>query len=240
MSARADSALPGDLAMNAAATRKKPVAHSPRPLLITGFEPFGGDAINPSWEVAQALHGEWVGGVPLVACRLPTTFEMAPQVLAQALRRHRPLAVIALGLAAGRCAVSVERVAINLIDARIADNGGAQPLDVPVLAKAPAAYFASLPLKAIVAGLRAQQLPAEVSHSAGTYVCNQVFYRLMHALRRRPGVRAGFIHLPSLPGPGVDSMAALALARQVAAIRLAAQITLCQRGDLAVSEGTVA
>ena len=180
-------------------------------LLLTGFDAFGGEAINPSWQVAQALHGQVIGGVRVAAVQLPCEFGRARASLARALADLRPVLVLALGQASGRCDFSLERVALNVDDARIADNAGAQPVDEPVVAGAPAAYFGTLPIKAMVAALRRAGLPASVSQSAGTFVCNHVFYGLMHALRQRPGVRGGFMHLPLLPEqaahhPGLPSL----------------------------------
>lgn len=189
-------------------------------VLVTGFEPFGGEAVNPSWQVAQALQGQVIHGWPVVAVQLPCVFARAPQVLAQALAAHQPAWVLALGLAGSRSAVSIERVAVNLIDARIADNAGDQPLDQPVLAGGPAAHFSSLPVKALWQALLRAGVPAEVSMTAGAFVCNQVFYLLMQALAQRPGVQGGFIHLPPLPEQAAQHPHSrpLALAQQVAAL----------------------
>jgi pyroglutamyl-peptidase len=168
-------------------------------VLLTGFEPFGGESTNPSWQAVAQLHGRRIGGHRVIAVQLPTAFEGAGRMLRAALRAHAPRAVIAVGQAGGRAEISLERVAINLIDARIPDNTGAQPIDEPVIAGAPDAYFATLPLKAALQALRGEGIPAAISYSAGTYVCNQVFYALMHALRNRPQVPAGFVHVPYLP-----------------------------------------
>ena len=168
-------------------------------LLVTGFEPFGGDDINPSGELARGLHGRRIGAAQVVGVVLPCVFNTALPALMAALQQYQPRWVLALGLAGSRSAVSVERVAINLVDARIPDNAGAQPVDQPVLASAPAAYFTGLPAKAIVADLVSAGHRAELSYSAGSFVCNQVFYALMRALAQRPGVVGGFIHLPPLP-----------------------------------------
>lgn len=201
-------------------------------VLLTGFEPFGGDPINPSWEVARALDGQRIGAAAIEAVRLPTAFAQAPATLQAAIARTRPALVIALGLAGNRSAISVERVAINLIDARIADNTGAQPIDQPVIAGAPPAHFSSLPVKAIVARLRAEAVPAELSFSAGSFVCNQVFYALMQAAAGHAGLRGGFIHVPPL--------AVLPLAEQVRGIRLAIDTALHTQVDLALPLGTLA
>lgn len=180
-------------------------------LLVTGFEPFGGESFNPSAAAALALDGLSLGGARVVGRVLPCVFGSALQALDQALDAHSPQLVLAVGLASGRSELSVERVAINLDDARMPDNAGVQPVDRPVVPGGPAAYFSTLPIKAIVAALRSQGLPAGVSQTAGTFVCNHVFYGLMHRLASRPGVRGGFIHVPLSPRqaahhPGQPSM----------------------------------
>ncbi|MCJ0762211.1 pyroglutamyl-peptidase I [Variovorax terrae] len=183
--------------------------HQPR-VLLTGFDPFGGEALNPSWLAVQALQGRQVGGHRLVAVQLPTVFGASLRVLRAALRQHRPALVICVGQAGGRAALSLERVAINVDDARIPDNAAAQPVDTPVVANGPAAYFSTLPIKAMRLALQRDGLNAEVSQTAGTFVCNHVFYGLMHELATRRGLRhtrGGFIHVPWLPEQGSPSMA---------------------------------
>ena len=198
-------------------------------LLVTGFEPFGDAARNPSGEAARALHGAVVDGHRVHGVELPCVFAQAPARLGAALERTRPSLVLCLGLAASRSGFSPERVAINLVDARIPDNAGAQPIDQPVHAGAPAAHFATLPVKAMAAALQAAGWPAAVSHSAGTYVCNQVFYALMRALATRPGVRGGFMHV------GAD-LSAEAVAQGT---RVALQAALARADDLGVSAGRI-
>lgn len=166
-------------------------------ILLTGFEPFGGDTANPSWAAARtAARLLQAQGLDVQAVELPCVFGDSVKVLVEALERFRPELVLCAGQAGGRARISLERVAINCDDARIPDNAGNQPVDQPVVQGGPAAYFTSLPVKAALAALTAEQIPAEVSQSAGTYVCNHVFYALMHALRRRPGTRGGFVHIP--------------------------------------------
>jgi pyroglutamyl-peptidase len=210
-------------------------------LLLTGFEPFDGEAVNPSWEVARALHGQRIGGARVVAVQLPCQFATAPAALAAALAEHRPRWVLALGLAGSRSAISVERVAVNLIDARIPDNAGAQPIDTPVVDGGPAAHFTRLPAKAIVARLQVAGLAAELSHTAGSFVCNQVFYALMQALTRTPGVVGGFIHLPPLPEQATRHPLArpMALGEQVRALRLAAEQVVAGAAELRVAGGRI-
>lgn len=167
-------------------------------ILVTGFEPFGGEKINPSWEVARRLDGLSIHSAQLVAVQLPCVFKASLQVLESALRQYRPDVVLALGQADGRSDIAVERVAINVCDARLSDNQGDQPVDVPVIEDAPAAYFSTLPIKAMVQAMKANGFPASVSQTAGTFVCNQVFFGLQHALAGQ-GVHSGFVHVPLLP-----------------------------------------
>jgi pyroglutamyl-peptidase len=212
-------------------------------ILLTGFEPFDGEPINPSWEVARALDGAPMAGRRVAARQLPCRFGAARDAIIAWVDELQPSCVLALGQAGGRADFSIERVAINLDDARIADNAGARPIDVPVVPGGPDAYFSTLPIKAMVAGLRAAGLPASVSHSAGTFVCNHVFYAVMHGLRGRGDVRAGFMHLPLLPDqaarhPGQPCMP---LALMVEGVRVALRIAVTDRGEASwQSEGTVA
>lgn len=180
-------------------------------VLLTGFAPFGGETSNPSWDAVQRLAGKSVRGHRIVTRCLPCTFGASLRELRAAIRETRPALVLCVGQAGGRSQLSLERIAINIDDARIPDNAGARPIDEPVVADGPAAYFSDLPIKAMLAALRAAGLPAEVSQTAGTYVCNHVFYGLMHALRRSPGVRGGFVHIPYSPAqaaqhPGAPSL----------------------------------
>ncbi|KPF48412.1 pyrrolidone-carboxylate peptidase [beta proteobacterium AAP121] len=214
-------------------------------VLLTGFEPFGGEALNPSAQIAQALHGQVLKAdgqqARVVAVVLPCVFGAALQALEAALRQHQPLLVLALGQAGGRCELTPERVAINVDDARIADNAGAQPVDQPVVPGGPAAYFSTLPIKAMVAALRAAGVPAAVSQTAGTFVCNHVFYGLMHTLQQHPGVRGGFMHVPLLPEQAARSSGqpSLPLALQTEGVRLALLAALTHTQDLRVAGGTV-
>ncbi|MGM9480406.1 pyroglutamyl-peptidase I [Roseateles sp. NT4] len=204
-------------------------------ILLTGFEPFGGEAINPSWEIARALQGQVIAGATVQTRCLPTSFGGAPAALAQALAQVRPALVICLGQASGRTEISIERVAVNLIDARIADNAGERPQDVPVRADAPAAYFSTLPIKAMRNGLRAAGHPAGLSLSAGAFVCNQVFFELQHQLAGQ-AVKSGFIHIPALPEQAARSLptvASMSLAAQVDAIKLAIAIAWTGEEELA-------
>lgn len=215
--------------------------HDAPSLLLTGFEPFDGERVNPSWAVAQALHGKRVGAARVVAVQLPCVFATAPAALQAALAVHRPQWVLALGLAGSRSAISIERVAVNLVDARIPDNAGAQPVDEPVVVGGPAAYFTGLPAKALAARLQQAGLAAELSHSAGSFVCNQVFYGLMHTLAAQPGVVGGFVHLPPLPEQAARHPAArpMALADQVRALRLIGEAVVAGAAELHPAAGRI-
>lgn len=209
-----------------------------RTVLLTGFDPFGGDTINPSWEAVSRLHDEAIADRRIVAAQLPTTFDGAPKALRVALRKHAPELVLCVGQAGGRAALSLERVAININDARIPDNAGAQPIDTPVVRRGPAAYFTTLPIKAMHADLRAAGIPTEISQTAGTFVCNQVFYALMHTLAGTR-VRGGFVHIPFLPEqveamPGTPS---LDLDTVVAGLRVCIDTALRTRRDRRIAAG---
>ncbi len=206
-------------------------------VLLTAFEPFDHDLINPSWEAVRLLDGvQLQAGVTIIARQLPCAFATAGDCLNQLLAEHHPQLVIATGLGPGRSDISIERVAINLNDARIPDNLGAQPIDTPVIVGGPAAYFSTLPVKAMVKAVREAGIAASVSHTAGTFVCNQVFYSLQHALAGS-GVRSGFIHVPGLPGQGAEP--SMALATTVEGLRVAVLAAWATPRDIAESGGQV-
>ena len=208
-------------------------------VLITGFEPFGGESVNPSWEVVSGLDNAIIGGCCVVARQLPCVFGESLAVLNGAIDALSPSLVLAVGQAGGRTDITVERVAINVDDARIADNQGQQPVDVPVVADGPAAWFSTLPIKAMVMAMRNAGIPASVSQTAGTFVCNHVMYGLLHKLRDAPAVKGGFIHIPYLPQqaaqhPGAPSMAAETVRR---ALEVAIATALQVESDIAVTGG---
>ncbi len=211
-------------------------------ILLTGFEPFGGEAINPSWEIARALDGWPCDDHVVRGMRLPCAFGDAPRALDEALAVHRPALVIGLGQAGGRAEISIERVAINVDDARIPDNLGREPIDTAVVAGGPPAYFSTLPIKVIARDLRAAGIAAAVSNTAGTFVCNHVFYALMHRLATEPAlaaVRGGFVHVPCTPEQvvGRRGVPAMALSVQVEGIRQAVRSALRTRRDVHETAG---
>lgn len=224
--------------VNASAAAK--VTGTSRFVLLTGFDPFGDDTMNPSWEAVRKLRGERIRGHTIVVARTPTRFDACADVLERAIRKHRPRLVLCVGQAAGRAAISLERVAINVKDARIADNAGAQPIDEPVIEGAPMAYASAMPIKAMVAALRAHGIPAEVSNSAGTYVCNALAFSLAHLIAIRwTTLRGGFVHIPFVPAqvtakPGMPSMP-LDTVRE--ALRVCVRTALARHDDVRISEG---
>lgn len=210
-----------------------------RCVLVTGFDPFGGQTVNPSWQAVQALHGSSVHGHRIVGVQLPTVFGRSVQVLRDFLRQHRPTLVLCTGQAGGRAAISLERVAINVDDARIPDNAGARPVDAPVVRGGPAAYFTGLPIKAMLQALLDEGINAEVSQTAGTFVCNHVFYGLMHELATEPqwrDTRGGLIHVPWLPEQGQPSMR---LAEVEQGLRVCIAAALAHQHDIRKEAGAL-
>lgn len=183
-------------------SRKPEKARLPQTLLLTGFEPFGDDpgalSLNPSAAIANTLHGQQFGHWRVAGHVLPCEYGRSARVLKTLIREYEPQAVVCLGQAGGRSAISIERVAINWDEADLPDNAGILRSGQPILKTAPAAYFSTLPIHAIQAALFKQSIPAELSSSAGQFVCNHVFFSLMHAISKA-GIPAGFIHVPYLP-----------------------------------------
>lgn len=168
-------------------------------VLVTGFEPFGGDGVNASWEAVRLLPAH-IGNIDIVVERVPVAFGKSGRIVADLVGRERPDAVLCVGVAAGRAQVTPEYVAINHRHARIADNDGAQPLDEPVVAGAPDAYFATAPVYVMVEACCNEGIPAAVSYTAGTYCCNDLFYSVRHlAQQKYPSMLVDFIHVPQCP-----------------------------------------
>ena len=183
-------------------------------ILVTGFEAFGGDAVNPTAELARGVDGMEVERWLVVGRVLPVVFGEAEAGMIALVEEWRPRVVAALGVAVGREAITPERVAINLTDARITDNCGNQPLNTPVVEGGPVGYWSTLPVDDLVAAVRAEGIAARGSLSAGSFVCNAVFYALRHHLRRRRGLRAGFVHVPGLPEQAGEGRPAMDMATQ--------------------------
>lgn len=215
-------------------------------VLLTGFEPFEQQEVNASWAAVREVAAGWdddAEGAALVTALLPVSFARAPGVLDALLAEVRPDLVVCVGEAGGRSAVGVERVAVNVQDARIPDEDGAQPVDVPVVPGGPDAYFSTLPVKACLAAVLAAGVPGEVSNTAGTYVCNTVAYALGNGLAGGAaalGARGGFVHVPRLPAQVPPGAASLGAAEAAAGLTAVLRAALRTTRDLPLAAGTLA
>lgn len=210
-------------------------------VLLTGFEPFGEDSLNPSQALLNAKERLHVTGVEVIGCVLPVVRYQAAEVAINAIKTHQPDLVLMFGQASGRAAITPERVAINLDDYRIADNAGHQPIDEAIIADGPAAYFTTLPVKAMVEDLQQAGIAAEVSYSAGTFVCNHLFYAVQHYLSQHD-IPSGFIHVPPLPEqvPATNpSLPSLGLEPLIAAVRVMIQTCYHSKQDRQIIGGSV-
>jgi pyroglutamyl-peptidase len=209
--------------------------------LVTGFDAFGGEAVNPS-SLAVGKLKKRVGDIVVHTAQLPTSYARSAKVLLAAIEKTRPDIVLCVGQAGGRSELSLERVAINVQDARIRDNDGKQPIDKPVVKNGPAAHFATLPIKACVAEMRKAGLPAAVSNTAGTFVCNHIFYALMDIAAGHPiPMRGGFLHIPYVPEQAarLGGAPSMALDDIVRGIEIILTVSAARTGDLHTAEGRI-
>ena len=212
-------------------------------ILVTGFDPFGGEPTNPSWEAVRRLPDE-VEGATVIKIEIPTVFGRSADVVRAAILEHDPDVILSVGQAGGRYSVNPERVAINVDDGRIPDNDGHQPIDEPIREDGEPAYFSSLPVKAMATAMREAGVPAGVSNTAGTYVCNHVMYSVLYLIDREfPGKRGGFVHVPYLPQQVIDkpNEPALGLDEVITALTagLAAIVEFDGKPDLKVVGGAI-
>ena len=210
-------------------------------LLLTAFDPFGGEKINPAQEAVR-LVGEQIGPVQVIKCDVPTVFDESIRVVTKAIESCRPDAVLCVGQAGGRASLTPERVAINIDDARIPDNAGNRPVDRVIRPDGAAAYFSTLPVKAMVAAIREIGLPADLSNTAGTFVCNHLMYGVLYTVEKMyPGIRGGFMHVPYIPAQIKDreGTASMPLADIVKGLEAAIRAIGENEVDLAVSEGKI-
>lgn len=199
-------------------------------ILVSGFEPFGGDTINASWEAVRALPDQINGACVTTVC-LPVEYVRSWQLLRQAIEKLRPDAVVSVGQAGGRGAITPEKIAVNLMSGRIADNAGVLHCGEKISEDGDDGYFATLQTEAIVDAIRSEKIPAEMSYTAGTYVCNCLMYNLLHYLKREmPAARGGFIHLPCLPEQVLDSPRTPSMSRETAVSGLTAAIRAIAEG----------
>ena len=209
--------------------------------LVTGFDAFGGDAVNPS-SLAVGRLKKRIGGVVVHTAQLPTSYAQSAKVLLAAIEKTRPDIVLCVGQAGGRSELCLERVAINVQDARIRDNDGKQPIDMPVVKDGPAAHFTTLPIKACVAEMRKAGLPAVVSNTAGTFVCNHILYALMDIIETHPAkMRGGFLHIPYVPEQAarLGGAPSMAVADIVRGIEIIVATSAARATDIHTVEGRI-
>lgn len=197
-------------------------------ILITGFDAFGGESINPAYEALQHLEGSGfrIGrGVEVITREIPTVFGASAQAVREAIQDIMPQAVVGIGQAGGAHGIRVERVALNTDDARIEDNAGNRPIDSPIEPDGPVAYWASIPAREVVEAIRHEGIPATLSYSAGTFVCNHVFYSTCHFVASHSlNIKVGFIHVPYLPEQAVEKDAAPSMSRECIVMALEAAV----------------
>ena len=211
-------------------------------ILITGFDPFGNEPVNPAYEAVKLLPDK-IAGAEIIKLEIPTVFNKCDVAVEQAIGKYSPDVVLSIGQAGGRFDISVERVAVNLADGRIPDNDGYQPIDLPIREDGPAAYFASVPVKAMAEKIRGKGIPASVTYTAGTYVCNFIMYCVLHSIAtKHKGMRAGFIHVPFMPSQGIGkpvntpTMSIETIAR---AIEASVEAIVETKKDISTVEGAI-
>lgn len=208
-------------------------------ILVTGFDPFGGETVNPAIETVKRLP-DAIAGAQIIKLEVPTVCHKSLRVIDEAIKAFDPDVVLSIGQAGGRPDITVERVGINVDDCRIPDNEGNRIIDEPIFAGGPDAYFVTLPIKAMVQKIRAKGIPASVSNTAGTFVCNHVTYGVCHLIALKyPGKRSGFIHIPFLPRQVVDkkNMPSMSQEMMVEAVAAAIEAIVEAAADIKVTGG---
>ncbi|MEG2786619.1 MAG: pyroglutamyl-peptidase I [Romboutsia sp.] len=210
-------------------------------ILITGFDPFGGESINPAEEAVKRLKDE-INGAKIIKLTIPTVREKSLKAIEQAIQTHNPDIVISIGQAGGRFDITPERIAINIDDFRITDNEGNQPTDEPVRVDGEIAYVTSLPVKAMVEHMKENGIPASVSYTAGTFVCNHVMYGVLYMIDKKyPNIKGGFIHIPYTTSQVLDkrNMPYMSLDEIVKGLELAIEACTMYKEDIIISGGEI-
>ena len=210
-------------------------------LLLTAFSPFGGEKINPSLEAVKLVKDKMLE-TDIIKLEVPTVFGKSVKIVADTIEKEKPDYVLCIGQAGGRYGITPERVAINIDDARIPDNEGNQPIDIPIFADGEPAYFSNLPVKSMVEEIRKEGLPASLSNSAGTYVCNHLMYGVLYTLSKKyKGVKGGFIHVPFIPEQTVDKpdKPSMSLTDIVRGLEAAIRAISRNEADVKSAEGSV-
>lgn len=210
-------------------------------ILLAAFDPFGGELVNPALEAVKKVR-DIIEGCAVVKVEIPTVFHQSIRVLEEKIRQTDPSIILVVGQAGGRPAISVERIGINIDDARIPDNQGKQPLDEKIVSGGPEAYFSNLPIKAMTNSIRQAGIPATVSNTAGTFVCNHILYGLLHHIHReKPKARGGFIHVPFIPSQVTDKAGqpSMALGDITKALEAALSAAVLNIEDIQTEEGSL-
>lgn len=210
-------------------------------VLITGFTPFGGEKINPSYEAVKLLN-DTIAGAKVVKLEIPTVFGKSIEALDKAIEAEKPNIVICIGQAGGRFEISIERIAINIDDARIEDNKGNKPVDEAIYKDGENAYFSNLPIKAMVKNIRENNIPANVSNTAGTFVCNHIMYGLLYLINKKyPNIKGGFIHVPFIPQQILDkrNMPYMTLNEMANGLTYAIEAAVKNKADIKLSCGKI-
>ncbi len=210
-------------------------------VLITGFDPFGGETINPAWEAVKAIKNE-IAGAQIFKMQIPTVVNKSIEKIHEKMAEIHPDIVISVGQAGGRFGVTPERVAINITDARIPDNEGNQPIDIPIFEDGDAAYFSNLPVKAMVQAIKDAGYPSVLSNTAGTYICNHVMYGILYYIKKEfPGARGGFIHVPYAASQVVDkpSTPSMSITDIAASLEAAVQAAVMTWTDIKAVGGEI-
>mgnify|MGYP000137384717 FL=1 len=210
-------------------------------ILITGFDPFGGEPVNPALEAVKLMKDE-IAGAKIIKLEIPTVFRKSVEKIHEMMKAEQPDVVLSIGQAGGRFGVTPERVAINVDDASIKDNDGNQPVDTPIFTDGEAAYFSNLPVKAMVEAIKNKGLPSTLSNSAGTFVCNHVMYGVLYYIHKEfPNVRGGFIHVPFITDQVVTkpNVASMALADITEALEAAVEAIVKNQKDIHAIGGEI-
>lgn len=210
-------------------------------VLVTGFEPFGGEIINPAYEAVKNLADE-IDGAEIIKKEIPTVFHKSITLLDNLIEKNTPDITLCIGQAGGRFEISVERVAINVDDARIPDNEGNQPIDIPIFEDGKNAYFTNIPVKAVIKEINQYKIPASVSNTAGTFVCNHIMYGLLYLIEKKyPGMKGGFIHVPFIPEQVIEkkNMPSLSLKNIINGLTYGIKAVLKNKEDIKVTGGKI-
>lgn len=210
-------------------------------VLITGFDPFGGESINPALEAVKKLPDN-ISGSEIIKIEIPTVFRKSLEKIEENIIKHNPDIVISIGQAGGRFGITPERIAINIDDARIPDNESKQPIDLPIFEDGENAYFTTLPIKAMVEEMKKGEIPCSVSNTAGTFVCNHVMYGILYmAAKKYPNIKGGFIHVPYIPSQVLDktNMPCMSIDDITKGLELCIKASVSNDNDVKVIGGTI-